>query len=104
MVGHQRAMLKTGVQVSHVASRSERGTVMSGHSHYYVQCRLTRGSARQTAWLPEKFAAVGRTIRLTEGHWSEDGWQVAGIGTRLAEDYVRERSRDYLQTRKASDI
>ena len=76
---------------------------MSGHAQYYVQCRLARGSARQTAWIPEKFARVGRLVRLTEAGVSENGWQVAGIGTRLAEDDVRERSRDYLQTRKASD-
>ena len=77
---------------------------MSGYTQFYIQCQLARGSARQTAWIPEKFARLGRHVRLTEGTWSEDGWQVTGIGTRLAEDYVRERSRDYLQTRKASDI
>ena len=77
---------------------------MSGHTQFYVQCRLTRGSARQTAWIPEKFARVGRVVRLTEAGVTEDGWQVAGVGTRLTEDYVRERSRDYLSTRRASDI
>ena len=77
---------------------------MSCYTQYYVQCQLLRGSARQTAWIPEKFARLGHAVRLTEGTWSEDGWQVAGVGTRLTEDYVRERSRDHLHTRRASDV
>ena len=77
---------------------------MSGYIRFYVQCRLRRGGAQQTAWIPEKYAAVGRTVRLTEGGWSQDGWQVTAAGTRLPEGYLRERGRDYLNTRRASDI
>ncbi len=65
---------------------------------------LERGTARQMAWIPEKFAIVGRFVRLIEAGVSEDGWLVVGVGTRLLESYVRERSQDYKQTRRASDI
>ena len=77
---------------------------MSGNTHYYRQCWLTRGSARQMAWLPEKFAVAGRFLRLTDAGVSEDGWQVTGVGAQMAEETVRERSQDYKHTRRASDI
>ena len=56
------------------------------------------------AWVPEKFAVAGRFLRLTDAGVSEDGWQVTGVGARLTEAYVRERSQDYKHTRQASDI
>ena len=77
---------------------------MSGYTHYYRQCWLTRGSARQMAWIPEKFAVAGRFLRLTDAGISEDGWQVTGVGAQMAEETVRERSQDYKHTRRASDI
>ena len=77
---------------------------MSGDVTYYRQCRLARGPARQMAWIPEKFAVAGRFLRLTEAGATEDGWEVMSVGARLAEEVVRERSRDYKHTRQASDI
>lgn len=77
---------------------------MSGYIHFYRQCWLARGRARQMAWIPEKFAVAGRFLRLTEAGVSEDGWQVTGVGARMREDTVRERSQDYKHTRRASDI
>ena len=77
---------------------------MSGYIYYYRQCWLTRGRARQMAWLPEKFAVAGRFLRLTEGGLSEDGWQATGVGAQMAEETVRERSQDYKHTRRASDV
>jgi hypothetical protein len=77
---------------------------MSGYIRFYRQCRLARGNMRQMAWIPEKFAVEGRYVRLTEAGVQEDGWQVTGVGARLAEDYVLERSQDYKHTRRASDV
>ena len=77
---------------------------MSGYIQFYRQCWLSRGNSRQMAWIPEKFAVMGRFLKLTEEGVSEDGWQVVGVGTRLTEEYVRERSEDYKHTRRASDI
>ena len=77
---------------------------MSGYVQYYAQCWLRRGDARQMAWIPAKFAVVGRILRLTEDGVSQDGWEVTGVGAKLTESYVRERSQDYKHTRKASDV
>ena len=77
---------------------------MSGNTHYYRQCWLARGSARQMAWIPEKFAVAGRFLRLTDAGRLEDGWQVTGVGAQMAEETVCERSQDYKHTRRASDI
>lgn len=77
---------------------------MSGYTHYYVQCWLRRGAARQMAWIPEKHAVVGRFLRLTESGVPEDGWEVVGAGARQPVEYVHERSQDYKHTRRASDI
>ncbi len=77
---------------------------MSQYVHYYHQCWLVRGSARQMAWIPEKFAVAGHYLKLTENGRTEDGWQVAGVGASLPEDTIRERSQDYKHTRQASDI
>ncbi len=77
---------------------------MPGRNTFYVQCVFAKDACRTTAWVPETFAAVGRTVRFKdEGAWGEN-WQVLSAGIRLPEAYLRERSRDYIQTRKASDI
>ncbi len=77
---------------------------MSQRIHYFHQCWLVRGAARQMAWIPAKFAVPGRFLKLTENGQTQDGWQVAGVGARMAEEAVWERSRDYKHTRAASDI
>ena len=77
---------------------------MSGYVRYYNQCWLVRGNARQMAWIPAKFAVAGRYLRLTDAGVSEDGWKVVGVGAKMMEDYVHERSQDYKHTRQASDI
>ena len=77
---------------------------MSQYTHYYNQCWLLRGNARQMAWIPAKFAVQGRYLKLTENGKTEDGWQVVGVGAQLAEETVRERSQDFKHTRQASDI
>jgi len=42
----------------------------------YYQCDLERGTERRTAFIPERYAVVGKTIRLrVNGSW-EIGWNV----------------------------
>ena len=77
---------------------------MSSNTQFYRQCRLARGSARQTAWIPAPFAVEGRWVRLTEAGVSQDGGRVTAVGTRLAGDVLHERCRDYRHTRQASDV
>ena len=77
----------------------------------FKQCELSRpsdgGTAVTVGWIPAKFAVVGRIVRLKDpefGTWSE-GWRVTSAGSATLAGQVLERqSRDYLRTRKASDI
>jgi len=66
----------------------------------YVQCTMRRGNTEHTAWIPEKFAKVGKYIRIKE----VDGWKVIRAGGKMDKKYVNDRSQDYKNTRKASDI
>ena len=77
---------------------------MNGNSRYMVQCLLGKNSRYQVAWIREKAAYIGNVIELVDDKERDPGWRVISAGTRLPEAYLRERSRDYLNTRKASDI
>ncbi|MEO7720024.1 MAG: hypothetical protein ABIY70_27820 [Capsulimonas sp.] len=75
---------------------------MSGYERLYVQCGLQRGSVAQVAWIPQRHAVIGRNVALTEP--DKNGWTVISVGAALPEACVMERSRDYRQTRRASDV
>jgi len=77
---------------------------MTVRTDYLTQCILNKGSRTQVAWIPERKARLGSIVELIDGAWRESGWHVSGVGIRLPETIVRERSRDYVNTRKASDI
>jgi hypothetical protein len=72
----------------------------------YVQCQLQRGPQLQVSWLPSEFSGKGGYVKLKEkGSW-QDGWKVVESfpGAVRTHEQVVERSRDHLNTRKASDI
>lgn len=73
----------------------------------YRQCWLCKDdNTWMVSWLPKRFAKVGHTLKLkgSDGVWV-DGWVVFTVGTiDLTDSQVQMRSRDYLKTRKASDI
>lgn len=75
---------------------------------FYVQCRLKREVRRgifqsMVSWLPDKFAAKGRILRLkNRGEW-EDGWQVMETWSKCEAEKVEARERDYLKQREVSD-
>lgn len=78
---------------------------------YRVQCRLRKqkptpesGFSYQVTWLPEKFATVGRIVKLKKGEQWDDGWEVINVWQRLSAKEIRERSRYHLTQRRASDI
>jgi len=56
------------------------------------------------AWIPSKFAVVGKKIEIKFGETFDVGWEVSQVYTELPTAVVREREQDYKQTRKASDI
>ena len=66
----------------------------------HTQCYLKKGTRRAVVWIPEKFAVVGKIVKLIE----EDGWEVFEVYNTRSSKEVNERSQDYKKTRKASDI
>lgn len=73
------------------------------------QCYLTRDKGQVCSslvvWLPQQFAEKGKYLKLlTQGSWS-NGWKVEQVFSHvLGVQEVKERSRDHLRQRKASDI
>lgn len=73
--------------------------------NFYRQCKLKKGTTHTTSWIPEEFAKTGKNIRLRQPNKEWDrGWQVESVGGRMEEKMLRERSQDYKNARKASDI
>ena len=69
----------------------------------YKQCILKMGNITHTAWLPSKFAKVGKFVVLEK----EDNttWEVTRVGPyERGESYLLEGERDYKHQREASDI
>lgn len=75
-------------------------------TNYYRQCRLTKptenGVLQTVSWIPEKYAVVGRSLRLKNrsDEW-EDGWNVAEAGeTRLDERHLPDYHSEIKNHRK----
>lgn len=76
---------------------------------YWKQCRLRRkinntSFEEQISHIPEPFCEVGKILKLKEDDNWENGWEVIWCGEIKTEVEVSRNSRDYLRTRKASDI
>ena len=76
---------------------------------YMRQCKLHKkagdGSYReQTSWIPERFAKIGKILKLRESGVWDDGWGVVSVGGRETAEAVHNRSRYHLTQRQASDI
>jgi hypothetical protein len=76
---------------------------------YYVQCDLRKqietGLLCDVAWIPEKFAVIGKQVRIKQedGTW-DSGWMVAKRYAKMEEDEVEAAERDYLIQRESSDV
>ena len=73
----------------------------------YKQVALQQGQSHHMAWIPEKFAVLGKYIKIKrdDNSW-DDGWKVIGgcdTHTRTSKE-ADEQSQLYKKTRKASDI
>ncbi|KKN11219.1 hypothetical protein LCGC14_1028770 [marine sediment metagenome] len=51
----------------------------------YNQCLLVKGKRQQVAWIPGKFALMGKILRLKD----EDGWLVSQVYNQLDMDKIR---------------
>lgn len=75
---------------------------------FFVQCLMTKktslGFSQHVAWIPEKFAKVGRWLKLKiDGVWVNH-WRVKETWGRKKADAVIEDSQDHKHQREASDI
>jgi hypothetical protein len=76
---------------------------------YYKQCLLFRldganGALWKTAWIQEKLAEQGLSVRFKEdGEWSYP-WTVVEIGDRKTAEATNKDSQTYKKTRKHSDL
>lgn len=61
---------------------------------------MKKGTRRSVVWVPEKYAVLGKVVKLIE----EDGWEIIEVYNTRPSAEVNERSQDYKKTRKASDI
>ena len=67
----------------------------------YRQCTMKKKDSFQVAWIPERFAVMGKYLRIGE----DDGWKVESVSNVVqTSEENNERSQDYKRTRKASDI
>jgi hypothetical protein len=75
----------------------------------YKQCELSKvveGSTRlQTAWLPSKFAVVGKYVELKgeDGTW-DNGWKVDAVFNTITEKEAVQKAYQYKNQREATDI
>lgn len=78
---------------------------------FYKQCTMNRFNENDnlivhTAWIPEKFAEVGRVIYFGKKTKDPDElWTVVSVPkSRKSEKYLIAHERDYKTQRQASDI
>lgn len=64
------------------------------------QCKLQKGITFQYSWIPDKYAKLGKYIKLKD----DDGWEVVEVFSIMDSKKVQERSTDYRNQRKVSDI
>ena len=82
---------------------------MSKKEEWYRQCKFEvpteTGKKLDVAWIPEKFAKVGKKIYIGEKRPNpEEIWVVTHVFDRKSESWLVERQMDYKHQRKMSDI
>jgi hypothetical protein len=55
-------------------------------------------------WIPEKFAKIGKYIKIKENDIWDNGWEVIEVWAKKELDSIEDKERDFLKQRKASDV
>lgn len=74
---------------------------------YFRPCHLVRlvqrTQFRQRSWIPEKYAVVGKVLRLRDEEGWQDGWVVESVGAfRVADDDLPDPHHDIKRHRRAT--
>lgn len=74
---------------------------------YYHQCILEKHQAgeliRHVSYVPDKYAKIGKVLKIKNGYGWVDGWSVVAVGPKRESSAVEANERDYLRQRAASD-
>lgn len=72
---------------------------------YFRQCEMRSQQTVQVAWIPEKFAEIGRVLIFGKRTPDAPRWTVTTVSNmRLEESYLVAHERDYKTQRQASDV
>lgn len=78
-----------------IPSGGTKEKVMTKKVEYYKQCRMERETARgvsvDVAWIPEKFAKVGKLVYLVDK--PDDVYTVTAVGSRQDESYLKAKEK-----------
>ena len=69
-----------------------------------IQCLLTRGEERYTAWLPARYARTGRCVDIKVDDDWQQGWKVAEVYSSADEGTVKILRDQYRYTRIRTDV
>lgn len=71
----------------------------------YVQCTLQKENKIDTSWVEEKFAVVGKKVRVkNESEVWEDGWIVTETYGKITAEQAKQMKDLYKHHRKGTDI
>lgn len=72
----------------------------------YTQCKLQRGAAQQTAWIPTRYAERGKIIEIgaRTNKLTAKTWKILSCGTVMDAEYVEAYERRSRTEPQASDI
>lgn len=71
----------------------------------YVQCKLVKGNKSDVSWVEEKFAVIGRKVRVkNESEVWEDGWVVEETYGKITAEQAKLMKDLYKHHRKGTDI
>ena len=67
----------------------------------YTQCLLVNGESTEVAWIPSKFASIGKWIEIKKTGML---WYVMDVWMQLNKESVESNCNDYRTQRQGSDI
>ena len=68
---------------------------------YYSQCKLKRGNTETVCWIPEKYAIIGKVVKLKglDEEW-EEGWVVEQSYSRVLEENLPDSHKEIKAHKK----
>ena len=70
----------------------------------YSQCKISKDSKLQVAWIPSEFAVKGKTVKIKiDGTW-DDGYRVEEVYKTESRESVERDERAYKKQRQRTDI